>query len=372
MGLSAALRRFATARPHLLLLEEPAAGPSARWAVERYAREQGWPLVDTPADADVLVLTGAASGLAPFADRVWDQLPGPRARTQITAADDVAASLSRARAELLSTSAAHRAPAPESPPPDPSAGHDMRGHDMGGHDMGGHDMGGGGDPHAGHDMAGMELPAGLAMADRAPDRDGLMLDVLTVPWGPALPWWPAGLVLSTVVQGDVLQQVHVELMGDPAVRRAGWDGALAHLRPARSAAVVRLDAVTRLMAVLGWEGARVACQRVRDDLLGGDPVAGATPAAALSRLTRRVGGSRTLARMTSGVATSGGEDVTQWYRRWLQEAVNAVESGNPPPPHPGCDSGQLAALLSGVGVGAARMIVASVDLELGAAGSDRD
>ncbi len=126
------------------------------------------------------------------------------------------------------------------------------------------------------------------------------------------------------------------------------------------------------MAVLGWEGARVACQRVRDNLLGDDPVAGASPAAALSRLTRRVGGSRTLARMTSGVATSGGEDVTQRYRRWLQEAVNAVESGNPPPPHPGCESGQLAALLSGVGVDAARMIVASVDLELGAAGSDRD
>src|SRR5258708_27816729 len=77
-----------------------------------------------------------------------------------------------------------------------------------GHDMGGMDMGGGAhDSHDmdGMDMGGMVMPAGLRMAGRGADRDGLKLDQLHVPLGPVLPDWPAGLVVHVTLQGDVVQ-----------------------------------------------------------------------------------------------------------------------------------------------------------------------
>src|SRR5260370_2487867 len=78
------------------------------------------------------------------------------------------------------------------------------GHDMGG--MGGMDMGG-------MDMGGMGMPAGLPMAGRGADRDGLRLDQLHVPLGPVLPDWPAGLVVHLALQGDVVQHAEAQALG---------------------------------------------------------------------------------------------------------------------------------------------------------------
>jgi hypothetical protein len=61
VDLTGGLRRFAFARPHLLLVQAPG-GTSARLGVERVAREWGWPIVDTPADADLLVACGGGWG----------------------------------------------------------------------------------------------------------------------------------------------------------------------------------------------------------------------------------------------------------------------------------------------------------------------
>lgn len=99
MGLKASLARFATTRPHLLLVEA-AGGSVARLRVECWAREQGWPVVETPADADVLVVLGAAADLEDHVGRLWDQLPGPRAQVRFTANDDVRAALLAAQASL--------------------------------------------------------------------------------------------------------------------------------------------------------------------------------------------------------------------------------------------------------------------------------
>ena len=398
MGLSSSLRRFAAARPHLLVVEGPG-GAGARIAAERIARERGWPLVATPADADILVATGSIVAIEEQLGRVWEQLPGPRARATVASADAVAAALDDAHAALVDLDAqradVRRTERPAAAPPaeggadphaghdmgghdmgghdmgggggdDPHAGHDMGGRDMGGHDMGGHDMGGGDDPHAGHDMGGMDMPAGLPMADRAPDRDGLKLDVLTLPWGPALPWWPGGLVVTTVLQGDIVQEAEVALLGKDADGQAGWAGVLEHLDPPVRAAAVRLDALTRLLAVAGWDGARLQCQQVRDALLAGTPTAEVAPR--LHRLARRVTRSRSLARMTAGIATARDEDVTATYRRWLAEAVTAVDDGTVPPseadPHL---VHRLAALVNGHEVGTLRLVVASVDLALSGA-----
>ncbi len=70
-----------------------------------------------------------------------------------------------------------------------------------------------------------DMPGGVPMADRGADRDGLALDQLHVPIGPLLPDWPAGLVVRTVLQGDVIQEARIEVAGDHAVAQSFWNAA---------------------------------------------------------------------------------------------------------------------------------------------------
>lgn len=368
MGLSDTLRRFAARRPQLLVVEG-AGGTSERLAVERESRERGWPVADVPADADVLILVGAVETIGEYVDRVWDQLPGPRARVRLTAGDDVASAIQRSRSQLVDVAGqqadVRRTERPMPGMPGMPGTMDMSGHDMGDMDMSGHDMGN--MDMGGHDMGGMdmEMPAGLGMADRALDRDGLKLDVLTVPWGPILPCWPDGLVVTTVLQGDVVQSATVERRGDDHARRAGWAGALAHLDPPLAAAVARLDALAQLLGVAGWAGARLRCQRVRDALLAGQDAT-----AALHRLTRQVSRSPALARMTTGIATSRDEDVTARYRRWLIEARAGVHDGVLPPAEDDSDVlARLQDLVTGSEVATLRLVVAALGLALSGAES---
>lgn len=351
MGLTDAVRRFGTSRPHILLLTEPG-GLLARLEVERYARLRGWPLTDGPADADLLVVAGCRGDLAPYAERVWNQLPGPRACAVIGPQDDATPALERARRQLADVGAQRaelRTPDREVEPAS------LSGQEMGG--------------HAGHDMGGMELPFGLGMADRAVDRDGLKLDVLTVTWGPALPWWPVGLTVTTVLQGDVITEARVERVGDPDAERKAWSDLADRLGLARVCAAARLDSLARLMAVAGWQRALLCAQRIRDELLtDGDR---AQISRMLHPLSRRVIASRPLAAMTSGIYTSSGLDVPGRYRNWLHEATDAVDHGTPPP----VDSvgaqtvlADLPTLLVGTELATARLIVASLDLELNGVG----
>lgn len=375
MGLRASLVSFGTSRPHLLLVEG-AGGSAARLGVERLAREQGWPVVASPADADVLVVCGGVVELEEHVSQVWDQLPGPRAQVRVEVHDDASAALLEARS-CLTDPAFLRADVrrTERPPPAAPPGDDMdmdgdmdMDMDMDGHDVpaadphAGHDMSGM-SGHEGHDMGGMEMPAGLGMADRAPDRDGLKLDVLTVPWGPVLPWWPEGLILTTVLQGDVVQSATVRRLGSDRERRASWVSALAHVDPPVASAICRLDALVRLLRVAGWEAAGLRCQRVRDHLLAGESVG-----SDLRRLAGQVKRSRALGRMTDGVATTGGEDVSCRYRRWFDETVTALADGAVPPsadePHV---LHQLPDLVSGTDVATMRLVVASLDLALSGA-----
>ncbi|HEY0452679.1 MAG TPA: hypothetical protein VGD70_26460, partial [Actinophytocola sp.] len=81
MDLSAWLLRHTPPRP--LLVAAPG-GTVARLAVERAVRERGWRPALSPAEANLLVVAGAAGHeLEPFVRRVWDQLPAPRARVDI-------------------------------------------------------------------------------------------------------------------------------------------------------------------------------------------------------------------------------------------------------------------------------------------------
>jgi hypothetical protein len=267
---------------------------------------------------------------------------------------------------------------------------------MGGHDMGaGHDMGGHGH---GHDMGPV---AGLPLAGRAPDRDGLKLDVLHVPLGPVLPFWPAGLRVALSVQGDVVQEATVATVGlAHATEVPFWDEpmlrALAGQRVqagevARRRAASHLDSLVRLLGVAGWDVPAVRCAVLRDRVLDGER-AGAL-VEAFGPLARRLTGSRVLRGMTvglgdvdggicdragvSGPAAIAAGDVWARFQRWVRLTgddlarvddlswVTDVEGPRGRLDRPEPPSVALLAVLPGLLVGAelagVRLIVASLD-----------
>jgi hypothetical protein len=318
-------------------------GTAARLGVERIARERGWRMALSPAEANLLVLAGpTGAGWAPFVDAVWNSVPVPRARAQITTAAHVEESLMAAVAELTDPdrqrSEAIRLAETPGQPEHGQESHGMHGHDLHGH--GGHE----------HHMGGMELPGGVGMADRAADRDGLMLDRLAVPLGPVLPDWPAGLVVRTVLQGDVVQDASVEVL------RAGtgqeyWRGQ--GVEEAR-----RLDRCARLLAVAGWEHAATRARVLRDAVL-----LGRSDQQAMERWARRIRRSRVLRWSLTGLGVLSGAqwddtpyagDVYDRLLRWLDGAAEE-------PSIAGAVLEVLPEVLAGSELAGARLVIASLD-----------
>ncbi len=339
-------RLLSLAVPHPFVVTAPGA-TAVRLAVEKELRVRGWAATLSPADADMLVLCGTGGrDLDDAAGRVWTQLPAPQTRVKITDPSTVAVALDRARAALND-------PTPLSPSApgkdddgdqghDMSGGHDMTGMDMsGGHDMTGMDMSG----HQDHDMTGMdmELPGGLEMAERAPDRDGLKLDQLHLVLGPALPLWPAGLVVRVLLQGDVAQSAEVSVL-DAGAGTSFWSTALAtatgtdndgHSGGSGAAARIRAaaaaDSLQRLLGVAGWDSASRTGRWLRDELL--DPSPGDPLHPRFARWLRRVRGSRVLRWSTNGLGPVGAAapaylqgDVTVRLLRWTDDIAAVVDS----------------------------------------------
>ncbi|MFC6934691.1 hypothetical protein ACFQHO_33040 [Actinomadura yumaensis] len=200
----------------------------------------------------------------------------------------------------------------------------------------------------------MGAPAGLAMAERADDRDGLRLDVLHVPLGPVLNAWPAGLRVDLSLQGDVVQAADVTV-----VERGGggsfWGG-----RPVAR----RLDSVGRLAEVAGWPAAARRAAELRDAVLDGR-------SPGLDAFARWIGRSWALRWMTRGVGTVTPElagryglpegDVAARLDGWLAQIDGRAVPRDEPS---GAALAVLPELLDGVELGEARLIVASLDPDL--------
>ncbi|WP_090063769.1 hypothetical protein [Lentzea flaviverrucosa] len=354
MDLTSWLLRRTPVRP---LIAAMPGGTRARIAVEQFARQNGWRLALAPAEANVLVVAGATTAeISPYVDLVWSSIPAPRVRVHVTDGTDAERVLSSVTETLydaeLQRGEAQQALRTEALPqsrqeqhsPAHSCGaamHDGHASEMscggtmadehGGHEGHGGHQGG----HHGHDMGSMELPGGLPMADRGVDRDGLTLDRLHVPLGPVLPDWPEGLVVHTVLQGDVIQQAHVEVIGAtqphdrlPLVAR-------------------RLDSSARLLSIAGWADAAARARVLRDEALGGR--AGADD---LERWARRVHRSRLLRWSLRGIG-----DVLPRLHQWLDDVVSGHETAGKAEP----TTDELVELLTGAEFAAARLIVASVD-----------
>ena len=335
------LRRTA---PRVLLLTAPG-GTEARLAVERLARARGWHAAMGPAEANTLVVAGSEPRFEEHARRVWDALPAPRVRVDVPTAAEAERELATVPG-LLHDTERQRADATRASSPEQAAHEDHPGHEQHGEpethgEPGTHgDHDGSGDmSHGGHDhhMAEVEMPGGVPMADRAEDRDGLTLDRLHVPLGPALPLWPAGLIVHTRLQGDVVQQASAALL------TAHHDSFWSHHPVAH-----RLDSCYRLLALAGWADAATTAQRLRDEALSGH-VPEVRPWAA------RVRRSRTLRWLLSGVGvTPAGDDALDRLHLWLDTTTE--------PSWTQWTVDALPALLEGAELATARLVVASLDL----------
>lgn len=360
MGLRERFAAYAVSSAHVLVVEVPGWW-TARAAVERELAARGWRTALSPADADVLILCGEPGDrLATAVDRVWDQFPGPRARVAVRTTDAAAVALADAAALLLDEG--HQRADAQARPAAPSNHEQSRGEHHGSMD---HGMDRGSMDHGSMDMA----PAGIPLANGGADRDGLVMDVLHLPLGPVLPYWPAGLVLHCSLQGDVVAEARAEVL-EPAVGSPPCPSEWA----ATGRAAQRCDGVARLLAVAGWDDAAAAARRTRDALLAGlEPEQGAQQ---LDRLQRRITGSRSLRWLLRGLgpiddAVLAEHGLSQRARGDVHDRLVAMlESARAS--LLGRDLGEpadatavlaaLPGLVTGLELGAARLVVASVDL----------
>ncbi|MEV4477375.1 hypothetical protein [Nonomuraea sp. NPDC049504] len=374
MDLTAVLLRAVAARPHVFLATMPGGTP-VRLALERELRLRDLPIALTPADTDILLVAGPGHPRFEAVERLWRDTPAPRQRVHVEDPRDAATVIDAACARL-------------SDPDDDGARERTSGKSE--------RSGDGGDD--------MKMPAGLPMAERGPDRDGLTLDRLHVSLGPFLPDWPHGLTVGVTLQGDVVQEA--ELAHWPVNRTpAGacfwtepWVRAAAGERvrtgeAARRRAAAHLDSLGRFLAVAGWPAAAMSARRLRDALLGEASREAVLPL--MAGFTRRVGGSRTLYWLTRGLGPLPGReaaaagiagpaaradgDVSARYRLWLaavRQDMDRLEDSAPldpvrhepprgplsaPRPPSAALAEVLPRLLAGAELAAARLIVASLD-----------
>lgn len=366
MGVSQLMARLAVKRVYVLVVEVPGAA-QVRMEVEQELARRGWVAAAAPSDADVLCICGApAGGYSEPLERVWEQLPGPRARTIITTAGDVARSLSTCADQLCvvdaqAAAAAARRREPAKPVPE------HQDTDHGGMDHGEMNMGDSALDHSKMDHGDMEMPmpGGIGLAGQGDDRDGLDLDVLHLPLGPVLALWPAGLVLRCTLQGDVVMSAKAELLSSPG-------GPEPVTGDARAVVLQETDLAARVLRLGGSVAAAERMYRVRNAALSGEPLSkcGGLVAAELARLRR----SFLLRRSLSGVGVveadaihpEAGTDVWARLVGMLERAGRAAAG------QPGRDRGHvpwpvhaamLEELVAGQELARVRLIVSSFDLE---------
>ena len=362
MGVSELLARYAVRRAHVLLVEVPGSW-SLRVAVERQVLARGWQLAEAPADADVLVVCGLPGPeLGELVERVWDQLPGPRVRLDLSRVEALDGGLDGAldtvAAELADT-ASHREDARQrSAAPDSAAAAaddaDMDHADMDHGDMDHADM-----DHGDMDMA----PHGIPLAEGGQDRDGLEMDVLHVPLGPILRHWPAGLVLRCAVQGDVVVEAQASVL--PGGQGATHDATV-------PVGALLCDHVAALLSLAGWADGAASARTVRDALLDGRPDEATTPL--LERLGHDVVRARLLRWSLRDVGKIDANTIADKHlpehlagdvHGRLVGMLDRALSGRQPEPAP--DSAALVDalpdLVTGMELAAVRLFVASLALD---------
>ncbi|MFI7523415.1 hypothetical protein [Micromonospora globbae] len=390
-------------------------------------------MAQSPADADVLAVCGVPGPeLSEVAHRLWNQLPGPRARVDIDSPQAARQALDTAEAVLRDSGrqqedsltrpdhcgeaephqdhageghggceqhltdgtgeqAVHRMDTRHGG--DRSTGHgeghgtsEHRGNHSSEHRHdadktthgGGHTMthaGTGGGDHAGHagmGHGGMNVaPLGIPLAGGGEDRDGLELDILHVRLGPVLAHWPAGLVLRCALQGDVILDADASVMDadQPACEDDGRESSR-YLFAAR-----RCDNAAGLLQLAGFHEAASHARRLRDALLHDDAHTGPQ----VDRLTRMVRRSWMLRWSLRRLGPVTDQDVARWnlpdtlrgdtrdrLLAMLDRAAQALAGTNSQlvAEQPRVPLEAVADLVRGWDLAAARLIVASLDVDV--------
>ncbi|MEU2616173.1 hypothetical protein ABZ570_32085 [Micromonospora sp. NPDC007271] len=382
MGLTDALARAAVRHAHVLAAEVPGHWMT-RVAVERQVLVRGWRLARSPGDADILAVCGPPGPdlRRPLA-QLWEQLPGPRTRVEVDSPRAVLVALDAAAANLRDTAAQRVDSRDRSADGQrPNGGHTRDGDAAHGHQGGtGHEgTGHEGTGHAGmgHGMA--VAPAGIPLAAGGQDRDGLAMDVLHLRLGPVLAYWPGGLVLRCALQGDVIVDAEITLVGadESTTTAAEPDGGDA----LRRFAARRCDNVASLLGLAGWDDAAARARRIRDALLF---TAGLDrPAGELDRLRRivdrswllrwslrRIGPLAAPELAHHGLPASLGGDVRDRLLAMLDRAAGCLADRRPPNRPRGAPVEAIPDLVRGWDVATARLIVASLDLDPFAANAE--
>ncbi|WP_232488761.1 hypothetical protein [Brevibacterium antiquum] len=402
MGVTEMISRLALRVVRVLIVEVPGQWLT-RMELEHQMLRRGWRRALTAADADVLAVCGVSGPeLTPLVDRLWQQMPGPRVRADMVSPRAVNSALDEAAILYLDTEhhkrdAQERAQEPWIPEgPVDHMDHDDHGNHAGmGHDNheghGGmnhddhagmnhndHDEHAGmkHDEHAGVDHGeheghgGMDMsPGGVPLAEGGQDRDGLEMDVLHLPLGPVLPYWPAGLVLTCSIQGDVV------IGSDVSIVDSGDHGNESEISHNGLRAALHCDSVMALLALAGADDLAARARRARDFLLRGDQVAASD---ALVRMTRAIRRSWLLRWSLRGILVLDQVDLDRYglsvgcggdaYDRMLRTIdrvraevdgrVSASEEDELVPWQ------VLPELVSGMELATLRLAVASVNLEL--------
>ncbi|KZS76545.1 hypothetical protein A4G29_03200 [Mycobacterium kansasii] len=389
MGLTQRLARCAARRAHVLIVDAP-----GFWVVraeaEHRLRVRGWCVATSPADADVLAVCGTPGPeLNEAIDRVWDQMPGPRVRVELPDPEAVASALHRAAMQLAEVDrhrqdARERAQSPElSGNQHGTTNHGEHGHmdhsahqhhentDHGATNHGEH----GHRDHSAHqhmhhgamDMA----PAGIALAKGGDDRDGLEMDVLHLRLGPVLRYWPVGLVVRCSLQGDVLTQAEAWVVDKEVGGHVPPPGPRSHV------AARHCDHVVDLLALAAWPGAAAIARTTRDELLSDADARHA--ASLLNTLHGKLRRSRTLRWSLRDIASLTPEDCKtlelptalagDCYDRLLAQvdmARHALANTTDPSGVATAATSVLDALphlVSGLDIGAARLVIASLGID---------
>lgn len=356
MGVIERIASLAVSGSRVLLVGVPG-GDLLRVRAEAVLATRGWGRASAPADADVLMVCGRPGAeLLAAIDRVWAQMPAPRARIAVESDRELEGALDRAGSELLDVAAQRRDAAArpgvsqiiaEGAEEGPYRAHGMHEMTADSEDQQPEDDSA---PAMDMDMSG---PAGIPLAGGAEgDRDGLEMDVLHLRLGPILPDWPAGLVVDCTISGDVIVEANAHLLPT--------DGDRPVVAPVRTgegmeAVVLRLDRAARLLRIAGWSSQAGRVDRVRNEVLTG---AGTDHAARIAGVRRRVGRSFVLRWSLAGVAGPGGFDIRARLLTMLDEAGEVLR-GNALMPLEPVSPSRIAEQLPGRSLAAARLVVAA-------------
>ncbi|MET3808400.1 hypothetical protein ABIB25_005429 [Nakamurella sp. UYEF19] len=388
MGVRERITALALREVHVMLIERPG-GALTRIAAERSLAARGWRVAGSAADADALLCCGEPGPeLEPLVQALFVQLPRPRAEGRAQDPGEVAAALDQIAASLQSGDVAalpaQYQPAPAEhgdQPAAPDADTDMSDGD-GDHtetamdmDMGGDDM-----DHSDMDMdmGGMDMsgPGGIPLASGDQDRDGLEMDVLAVRLGPVLPAWPAGLVLSVTLAGDLISDCHADTLGLEA------EGVLPLPVSRREQAALVADRISWLLLLAGARRAERRLRQVRDGLLDDAEIPWCTEQ--LRQLTRQVSRSlrwslRDLGRIdqdapqdAGGPLDWSGDVLDRLHRRLAGLSGMVAALADPAALRDAPDRASMTRAgldlvcdaVCGLDLGAARLVIASIDIDL--------